>query len=92
MTLRFQPAAVFTLLAALVAFAVFGTQPASAHSIPAPETAAESVEVESEQITSPPERDDGQGWIWLGVGAFIVFAIVGALISVLGYMDATRRE
>lgn len=92
MTLRMPLAAMLTGLLALFILGGFAARPVSALSVPGAETAIEAPAVEPAQINSPTESDAGDGWIWLGVAAFLVFTVIGAVFAIFGYMEATRRE
>jgi hypothetical protein len=93
MTLRLPFAAALLLLA----FAAFGfalTGDAHAHTLPAAGIEGDIASgVAPEQIESPaPSGDDTQTWVWLAIGAFVVFTALGFLLAVFGYMESTRRD
>ncbi len=91
MTLRMPLAATAVVAIALLLIGAVAARPASAHTLPDAPAAIEAHEGAPERI-SPDVNDRGQGWIWIGVGIFVVFAIFGMLFAVFGYLESTRRE
>lgn len=93
MSLRFPLALLFGALFVVFVAVAPGTPEAAA--------AADSADVATSLDASQPGNLIGAvtptetgstNWVWLGVGAFIVFTVVGVAIALVGYMEATRRE